>query len=157
MTIRRSYTVYTSPYVSYLPPPMMMTSCMMRVSWWCILLHLLYKAWQYTHMHTYAFDWYIILNIIAEKKHKRMYARVDPKGQQKKKNSNKHKKQLNKIDGWSRDGSTKKYMNKGSRDNKVHVTYLLVTCTLLSLLPLFIYFFVLPSLLHPSIYFLCLY
>ena len=30
--------------------------------------------------------------------------------------SNKHKKkQLNKIDGWSRDGSTKKYTNKGSR------------------------------------------
>ena len=30
-----------------------------------------------------------------------------------------------------------------------------VTCTLLSLLPLFVYFFVLPSLLHPSILFNC--
>ncbi len=46
-------------------------------------------------------------------------------------------------------------MNKGSRDNRVHVTSRYVTCTLLSLLPLFIYFFVLPSLLHPSILFNC--
>ena len=29
------------------------------------------------------------------------------------------KKQLNKFDGWSRDGSTKNYPNKGSRDNEI--------------------------------------
>ena len=38
----------------------------------------------------------------------------------------KHKKTIDKIDGCSRDGSTKKYTNKGSRDNKVHVTSLLL-------------------------------
>ena len=32
-----------------------------------------------------------------------------------KKDNNKHKKQLNKIDGRNRDGSTKKYSDKGSR------------------------------------------
>ena len=37
---------------------------------------------------------------------------------------NKYKKQLNKIDEGSRDGSTKEYTNKASRD-KVHVTPLL--------------------------------
>ena len=37
-----------------------------------------------------------------------MYVRVLPREQQKK-DSNKHKNQLNKIEGWNRDGRTKKY------------------------------------------------
>ena len=45
-----------------------------------------------------------------------------PEGTQK--NSNKYKKQLNKIEGWSRDGSAKKYTNKICRDNVSHPLYI---------------------------------
>ena len=38
---------------------------------------------------------------------------------------NKKKKQLNKIEGWSRDGRVIKYTNKICRDNHIHYTSLL--------------------------------
>ena len=131
-------------------------------------------------------------------------------GGTKKKNSNKYKKQLNKIEGWSRDGSAKKYTNKVCRDNvshslyiptlafgvAIHTYYIWGTCMqewkintwinikiliakpyilnqecmmrkagvgmysecdTLSLQTLFVHFFALPSLLHPSILFNCFY
>ena len=46
-----------------------------------------------------------------------------PEGK-KKKSSNKHKKQLNKIEEWSRDGSAKKYIDKICRDNVSHPLYI---------------------------------
>ena len=56
------------------------------------------------------------------------------------------------IDGWSRDGSILLFNDisvKSSRDVKMYPI-------IPSLLPLFVYFFILPSLLQPSVLFICL-